>query len=446
MLMKMTIKNFRSYKDENTILLTSTSKINRHPEHERAIGRINVLKFAGIYGDNASGKTNILKAANFIKMFVGYNALTETDFAFKENEGTPSFIEMVFSEEGFIYQYGLEFIKKTVPFPSLAITNEYLNIVGTKEIHGKTVYSLKNGLNEAMMNKNDKPIFAIFLNGYKQLNRLMRNHPFLNYINGADKAIRGSDLYNHLSRAYSFFKNDLVILGAASTNMVYIQDKDLSRITAYTQKFDPSIEDIKLARIPNDEIAKTIPPSIIQDIVAQLNNLKTETITLTIGNNYFFFTKDPVTIFKCETLLLKHRYISSWFHFYEESEGTKKFIILMSYFSNKNAKKTYCVDELERSMHPSSSEYILRFFDQETEKQDTQFIFTTHYPAFMKTSLRRDEIYFTEKDMYGVSAIYPLTDFNTTTDSNLPAMFLKGVFRKIPENGKKVFEGDTPAD
>ena len=441
MLIRMTLQNFRSYKDENTLLLASTSKIRNFEEHVKEVGQLKLLKFIGIYGDNASGKTNILKAANFIKMLVGYNQVTDLDFAFKENEAEPTLIEMVFCLDGLIYQYGIKVHKQTVPFVSLNILDEYLNIIGNGEARSKEIYSAKNGINPNLIDKNDKAAFDLFLQGYKQLTKTAKNRLFLNYINDQDKIVKKSDLSGHFQKVFAYFKNDLVVLGAESTNMAYSQQNYLSTIIPYVKAFDHGIEDIKLFRIPNEDITKIVPQQFFQDIINQLYKLNDETITLTIGNdNYFFFSKDPDSVVKCETLQLKHHYINSWFKFSEESEGTKKFIILMSFFSNKNAKKTFFLDELERSMHPASSEYILRFFDHETHAQETQFIFTTHNPSFMKTNLRRDEIYFAEKDMYGTSAIFPLTDFETRSNSNLPALFLEGKFRKIPESGRNLFD------
>lgn len=443
MLIKLTVKNFRSYKDENTLLLTSTTKIQVHPEHEREIGRLKVLKFAGIYGDNASGKTNILKALNFLKMFVCFGVVSDSDYAFKDNESEPTTIDLVFHSGGFIYQYILSFIQKSLPFPSISIVDESLGLVGTKEVRGKTLYSLKNGLNQNVLAPSERPVYDIFLSGYRQMSKLMRSKPFLSYINEPDKMVSGSEMSKHLARAFSFLKDDLVILGAESTNMVPVFENNLDKVAKYTKEFDPSIEEIRLCRIPNEEVTKLVPEPVVKDIISQLGLLKAKTITLTMGNNYFFFSKDADTFFKCETLQIKHHYIKTWFNFFEESEGTKKFLILMSYFSTKNVKKTYCLDELERSMHPSSSDYLLKFFDEETKGQETQFIFTTHNPSFMKTALRRDEIYFAEKDMYGSSAIYPLTDFSTRTDSDLPSLFLEGQFRKIPERGRRIFDDDA---
>jgi AAA15 family ATPase/GTPase len=445
MLISFKVENFRSYKEENDLVLTSTSKIHLFPEHVHPVGAVKLLKFIGIYGDNASGKSNLLKAVLLLKSLVFPTQPIDLDFAFKENEGKPTTLEILFSTEGSVYQYGVRLLKQTSPFPSLRIVDEYLNLIGNKEEHSKEIFSLKNGINPVLLSAKDKDVFSLFWQGYQQLSTPLANRLFLNYINDRDKVVPGSLLSNHLARVFNYIKDNLVVIGANTMNMAYIKGDYMATIMTYVKEFDPSIEDIQLERIPNDDLNRVLPAPVLNQIEAQLFSLSDEIITLNFNNDSFFFlSKDAENNIKCETLKLKHRYIRSWFKFADESEGTKKFIVLMSYFSNKNQTKTFFVDELERSMHPSSSQYILDFFNHETLGLETQFVFTTHNPSFMKSALRRDEIYFVEKDLYGDSALYPLTDFSTRTDSDLVGMFLHGKFRKIPEQGRKVF-GDGPA-
>ena len=107
----------------------------------------------------------------------------------------------------------------------------------------------------------------------------------------------------------------------------------------------------------------------------------------------------------------------------------------MSYFSNFK-DKVFVIDELERSMHPSSSDYLFNFFEKETKNSNTQFIFTSHNITFMDNNLRHDEIYFADKDMFGSSILYGLTDFKTTTEQPIGKLFKDGLFRKVSENRK----------
>jgi AAA15 family ATPase/GTPase len=447
MLIKFTVENYRSYKEESSILLTSASKIQEHPEHIKSLGDLKLLKFAGIYGDNASGKTNILKAAGFLKSLLVPSGLpVDLDFAFKDNGDNPTKIEIVFAVDKYIYQYGIKCQKQTSPFLSLEIVDEYLNIIGNKAARSKSLYALSTGVNPSLLEGKDisgNP-FTIYFNGYKQLCKPITNTLFLSFINGQDKVLPDGELKGHFQRVYDFIRNNMVVIGANTMNMNYINGNYLKTIEKYVEEFDPSIEQIDLVSISKDDIVKQIPESFLSNIISQLYTMKEDTITISLNNSSFYFlSKDSSGDVKCETLTLKHKFIESPFQFAEESEGTRKFIVLMSFFADRNKTKVFFLDELERSMHPSSSDYIFDFFTCETKDMDTQFIFTTHNTRFMKKSLRRDEIFFSEKDLYGVSVIYPLTDFPTRSDSPLEKMFLEGKFRKIPDNGRKLFDDNV---
>lgn len=442
MLIKLTVENFRSYKNENSLLLSSSSKITTFPFQERVNNGLHVLKFAGIYGDNASGKTNFLKAALFLKTLVTSNVLSCRNFSFIENENEPTKIEVIFSTDHHIFQYGVKVMKINKPFPTISLVDEWLNIIGNQESHGKKVYSLAEGCNQSLFSSSDRTLFQFFQNGYKSIMATPTATPFLFYINSKDKIVPDSALSSIFQDAFSYIKNNIVVIDANSTNLTYIKDKtSLDTLLRYVKEFDPSIDSINFVEVPMEEISKALPQNILADVSDGLHRFPNMTINLVINNeNYYFFSQGDGDMIKCETIEVKHRYIKTRFKFSDESEGTKKFIILMSSFSDHNSKKVFFVDELERSMHPSSSKYILDFFASETKNSDTQFIFTTHNPSFMKTNLRRDEIFFAEKDPFGESVIYPLTDFYTRSNSPLDKMFLEGAFRKLPPAREKEFE------
>lgn len=445
MLIRLLVKNFKSYKDENCLLLTSSSKIRTLKSHERKVDSLEIMKFAGIYGYNASGKTNILKATSFIKSLVGFNQVTDWNFSFIEHEDEPTKLEVIFSYHELVYQYGFVIKKKQNPFLSLEIIDEYLNIVGNGKERSKEVYSKQNGLNPILFSKVDEASFKVYLSGYQKIESTSANRLFLNYINDADKSISDSELYKKLADVFFYIKNNFVVIGANATNLTFIDEKNLSKIKSYVQKFDPSIEDIKLKEINPDDVYKAVPSPVLDDIKAQLLKNPHQSITLGLNNNdFYFFSHDanPDILIKCEILILKHRFIKTWFSFADESAGTKKFLVLMSSFSNNNSDKIYFVDELERSLHPDAALYICQFFAKETENQDTQFIFTTHNIDFMKKSLRKDEIYFADKDGDGTSILYPLTDFSVKSSDPVWKNYLNGAFSRniIPPYGRSIFD------
>jgi AAA15 family ATPase/GTPase len=96
------------------------------------------------------------------------------------------------------------------------------------------------------------------------------------------------------------------------------------------------------------------------------------------------------------------------------------------------------VDELESSLHPLLGLMILRLFNSpETNPRNAQMLFTTHDTNLMGTTLgepplRRDQIWFTEKEENGGTRVYPLTDYKPRKSENLERGYLQGRYGAIP--------------
>jgi hypothetical protein len=119
----------------------------------------------------------------------------------------------------------------------------------------------------------------------------------------------------------------------------------------------------------------------------------------------------------------------------EESSGTRRFIDLMAQLSlAREVSQLSIFDELETSLHPLLVKALLEFASAKTEKKHTaQLLFTTHNPLLLdQTLLRRDQIWFTEKDHEGATRLYPLTDFKPRKDESLIKGYLAGRYGGIP--------------
>jgi AAA15 family ATPase/GTPase len=93
-----------------------------------------------------------------------------------------------------------------------------------------------------------------------------------------------------------------------------------------------------------------------------------------------------------------------------------------------------CVDELDSSLHPLIAIEIMRLFENRAQNpKGGQLIFNTHDTNLLNTGvLRRDQIWFTEKDSKGESHLYPLTDFKPRREENLESGYLQGRYGAIP--------------
>ncbi len=118
----------------------------------------------------------------------------------------------------------------------------------------------------------------------------------------------------------------------------------------------------------------------------------------------------------------------------EESAGTKRFFALMGYWMHKlELGGLLVIDELETSLHPTLIQELVGTFLRSSGTHPAQLLFTTHNPLLLdQTLLRRDQIWFTEKDQEGATRLYPLTDFKPRKDESLVKGYLAGRYGGIP--------------
>ncbi|MGJ8641147.1 MAG: AAA family ATPase [Opitutaceae bacterium] len=118
-----------------------------------------------------------------------------------------------------------------------------------------------------------------------------------------------------------------------------------------------------------------------------------------------------------------------------ESAGTKRFYSLVGPWLDilKNGY-TVCIDELETSMHPIMVRELLKlFFNEATNPNNAQLVFTTHNPLLLDTTLiRRDQIWLTDKDNAGKAHLYPLTDYKPRGKESLVRGYMAGRYGAVP--------------
>lgn len=118
-----------------------------------------------------------------------------------------------------------------------------------------------------------------------------------------------------------------------------------------------------------------------------------------------------------------------------ESAGTRRLFTLAGPLLNILRKgQVVCIDELDTSIHPKMVCELLRLvFNSETNPKGAQILFSTHNPLLLDpTLLRRDQVWFTEKDGVGESHLYPLTDFHPRKDESWARGYMAGRYGGIP--------------
>ena len=122
----------------------------------------------------------------------------------------------------------------------------------------------------------------------------------------------------------------------------------------------------------------------------------------------------------------------------QESAGTRRLLIVLgSACQALDGGQALCVDELDASLHTQASEAVLELFCiREKNPKGAQLIATTHDTNLMESPmLRRDQVWFTEKDPEGATQLYPLTDIRSRKGDNIQKGYLQGRYGAVPLTG-----------
>ncbi|MBR3917797.1 MAG: AAA family ATPase, partial [Clostridia bacterium] len=140
--------------------------------------------------------------------------------------------------------------------------------------------------------------------------------------------------------------------------------------------------------------------------------------------------------------VLKFRHSdSNSFDFGEESDGTQRLWELLEVLLT-DEEKIFFIDEIDRCMHPSLTYKFVKNFFELTENKNVQLVVTTHESRLLDFDLlRRDEIWFVEKQKNGDSEIYSLEDYNERFDRKIDKAYLEGRYGGVP-----VFTSLFPVD
>jgi|ERR1035438_3300974 hypothetical protein len=411
MLLRFRASNFRSFRAEQELSMIAGAFSDRAETVRNPPGTDEgVLPVAAIYGANASGKTNVILAIRFMSEAVrNSHARWEPDEPirlepFAGQSDAPSTFSADFLLDGVRYQYGLSLSPE-------AVLEEWL-------------YAYPLGKKQTwFVREKGKPIsFSAKLQGdNKTIERLTRPNSLFLSAAAQNNHEALSPLYSWFSRSLSF------VIGERSTARplarVLSDDADLRNKSARLL----SLADLGIADLSIREVEV---PAYVKEFDARLTSLLKETM------------KSPPTVLPFEQGIMRefqflHRIGDSTLPFREdqESKGTIAFLCLLAPVFGALAKGgVVCVDELDDSLHPLLAiEVIRQFSDTASNPADAQLIFNTHDTNLLSASvLRRDQIWFTEKQPDGASQLYPLSDFKPRMHENLENGYLQGRYGAIP--------------
>ena len=239
-----------------------------------------------------------------------------------------------------------------------------------------------------------------------------------------------------LHTIYDWFNRTLEVISPDGTTrdfgLTYQNEEYLDQLSKFLRDNDTGIDKVALEK--SEGRMTDIPVEIEKEIRGQVqSDFKEKDATgafLRGPKSIYTFLKKDEDVEMYE-IVFYHGTENVKYKFGEESDGTIRLIELFSIISNKK-EKVFVVDELDRSLHPLLTyNFVENFLGK---KVDDQLIVTTHEDRLLDLNLlRRDEIWFVEKNPQGNSKIYSLEQYKERFDKNINNAYLDGRYGAIPK-------------
>ncbi len=422
MLLEFSVKNYRSFMGTQTLSMGAGSTRDLQDENTfaspiKTLPRL--LRSAVVYGPNGGGKSNLIKALDFMQSLVLLSSkesqegerikmkpfLLDPEGPFQTGE-----FEVVFIEEGIRYQYGFAVTKTRVTEEWLLAypgnraqrwfersynpeTDQEEWYFGTKLTGPKKTWQESTRAN------------ALFLSTATQLNS------------------------EQLKPVFSWFQRLIVIRHGERITREFTtescENKDKrEKILRFLRNAGIEVDGITIKERSFDNVK--FPSDMPEDLK-------------------HFFEKDMEgKSFK--EILFKHQLTDSenfvLFPLTDESDGTQKlFAYAAPWLDVLTNGRVLIIDELDNSFHPHLVRFLLRLIHSSKNNwKNGQLIFSTHDTSILDTKiLRRDQIWFVEKDDKQATQLYPLTDFHPRKKEALEKGYLQGRFGALPYIGEVKF-------
>lgn len=433
MLLRFKVENFLSF-DKMTEISMISGKTTRYPEHIIKTKDISVLKSAVIYGANASGKSNLIKAIDFsiniIFNGLGNISCINKNFRLaKENKNLGTF-EYEISIDNKYYAYGFE-----IDYKKNIITEEWLyELKKDKEnmIFERFVTKGQVKSNIKFKELANQSRFDIYIDDIKN------NKNVLLLSDIASKNLKGNKEFSIFYKIYNWFRNKLHII-YPETNYAGINfidtDKELKELySKMLNYFDTGIDDIKTIEIPFDDFTKKYPHVVDSDLERELSENKLVTINYDRNLYTIFKYKKGIKVLQLGITHKINDKRSEIFEFSDESDGTRRLFDLIPLIKSLDGNdRVFIIDEIDRSLHPNLTYNFIKLFLKLTEN-NSQLLITTHDSNLLDQKLlRRDEIWFVEKNINKASEVYSLDKYKERFDKEIRKAYLNGRYGGIPQ-------------
>jgi AAA15 family ATPase/GTPase len=413
MIEEFSFENYKSFKEMNTLNMTAAKLKSKYSRVDvdptiQLDDDVTLLKSKAIYGANASGKSNIVKAFGSFIRIVQHSVKDEqilekymTPFYLStETVDKPVFMQLVFRCEGVRYRYGFQADKE--------------------KIHSEWLY--------ATPGKREQPFFIRDNDTLNSINK--KNFPEGDMVMKLIDNEKGNTIF----RKNSLFLTSLAAFGVGKISKMLLNEISRFMVIDGLKHRGAFEQTTAMLELPG---MKKLVQTFLSMADAGVNDL--DTIDLsdeTVGESSNLDKKRKIVVALKDVydadykLITKMPFPLSLF----ESEGTNKMYEISTFIINALRQgRVLVIDEFDARFHPLITRKIVELFNSPGNKNG-QLIFVTHDTNLLSADLlRRDQIDFVEKDAYGASHLYTLVQFKGIRDTDpFEKNYIKGKYGAIP--------------
>ena len=443
MLIQFSVSNFLSFDKKETFSMEA-GKARKYSDRIFHDKKIKLTKCEVIFGANASGKSNLISAFQFMQRMI----LTGLPRGFSnkyyrlnpkmKNTPTEFEIEILCNEKIFLYGF-------SVLLSTGSILKEYL-------------YEKNGGDSKKILFERDT-VAETFLVGqyFKQADSIakLNNYGedsvadsetlFLSIIS-KNKGKMFADLpeLKILRDVFEWFaiKLNISFPDSILTGYPYFTDSNLEEIANLLNALGTGISELKVVEVPVEVIKSKIPDELYNKITSDLEKEKTRNnadeddspkIMVRSYKEFYTFEIDSENNVTITTIEFSHEKKNIYFDLNEESDGTARLLDLIEILFKISNDRIFIIDEIDRCLHPAMTVKIIELFLKMAQTRNTQLIITSHESRLLAADfLRNDEICFVSKDNNGASIINPLEKYQLRADKKVYAALFDGTLDAIP--------------
>lgn len=447
MLLNISISNFRSFHSTETFSMEA-GKTRNFADRTSRIAHAKALKFKAVYGSNASGKSSLVKAFDFMQAAIidGIPGNSVADYCrlYEENVARPSSFEVEVALNDTVYLYGFDVLLSESRF-----LIEWLyekkgskkRLIFTRDIAAET-FDIISFPNSSALNER----LRIYADDIKSDGTIL----FLKSMNQNKDSLYTDDSKIKVFRTlYRWFRYKLSVNypDDSITQYTYFFDSQGSAAAErLLAKLDTGISKVSVYDEPTEKVMAQLPKPFAQSVLDNLNEQKQRhqkdgndeppavVVRSYEGHSMYLIELHGEDVV-CKTLKFNHKQSNALFTLRDESDGTIRLLDLIEVLLSNTRNMVYVIDEVNRCLHPLITKQFVRDFLDLAVERNIQLIVTTHETSLMDLKLlRQDEIGFIEKrDSDGSSRIYSLEDYGARFDKSIRNAYMKGQYDAVPK-------------